>query len=90
MLNRKMLILFAIGDRTTYGLEIKKRLEDCDPQSKISQGVMYTLLKTLEEEGLIYGYKDPMEARRRYYQITKQGKECIDNILTMQKLLLEG
>ncbi|MFG6097343.1 PadR family transcriptional regulator [Leptothoe sp. ISB3NOV94-8A] len=92
---RERLILFAIGNQERYGLAIQKAIEDCsNGAEKISIGSLYPTLHNLEKKELVisrFGDTPPDErcgARRKYYSLTKTGKEVIQDILDFQNRLL--
>lgn len=85
---REQTVLFAVGDRRTYGLEIQSHIEHCtDRQTKITIGTLYPLLRSLEKKGLLVGESEP-GSKRRYYTLTPLGRQHIEGILYTQYRLL--
>lgn len=85
---REQTVLFAVGDRRTYGLEIQSHIEHCtDRRTKITIGTLYPLLRSLEKKGLLTGENEP-GSKRRYYTITPLGRQYIEGILYTQYRLL--
>lgn len=71
-----LLSLIARGD--TYGYEMVKNLKDkSDDMYNMSEGTLYPALKRLEGKGMIQSYWGETDAggRRKYYQITDDGKK---------------
>ncbi|MEM9539101.1 MAG: PadR family transcriptional regulator [Cyanobacteria bacterium P01_E01_bin.42] len=91
---REQKVLFAIGERTAYGLEIKETIEKCtNGRTKLTIGALYPLLHSLEKKGLVvsnWGDESTCGARRRYYNITDLGRDTITDILATQQRLLQG
>lgn len=92
---REQLILFAIGHRERYGLEIQRAIEECSNGfERISIGSLYPTLHSLEQKGLVesrFGdevIEERCGARRRYYCLSRNGKTVLDNIITFQNKLL--
>jgi hypothetical protein len=85
---REQLVLFAIGSRTIYGLEIQKRIErTTGGQQKLSLGAIYPILQSLEQKGLIeseWGDETTCGARRRYHKCSDLGKAVIEDVLATQ------
>jgi len=58
----------------------------------VAIGTLYPTLRSLEEKGLVksdWGSADDRAAaRRRYYRLTPEGHEAIDDIKTFQSRLL--
>lgn len=71
---REQLILFAIGDRKLYGLEIQDRIaKKTGGKQKVSVGSLYPIIQSLEDKGLIqseWGDENTCGARRRYHRCT--------------------
>jgi DNA-binding PadR family transcriptional regulator len=89
---REQLVLFAIGSRTIYGLEIQKRIErTTSGQHKLSLGAIYPILQSLEQKGLIeseWGDETTCGARRRYHKCSDLGKAVIEDVIATQNRLL--
>jgi DNA-binding PadR family transcriptional regulator len=65
-----------------YGKEIIDRIEERFNNSfKPSHGIMYPLLRKLEEEGLVqaeWGGDDPTKKTKRFYKITTKGRLALE------------
>lgn len=66
-----------------YGYEIcKKAAEQSDEKIKITQGALYPQLHALEAQGVLQVREAKVGNRvRKYYQLTKSGKEVHQNAL---------
>ncbi|WP_352404577.1 PadR family transcriptional regulator [Sporanaerobacter acetigenes] len=76
-----MLVLSLLEEKTMYGYEIIKEMEN---KSKgvfeLKEGTLYPLLHKLEDEGLLqsqWGSGDG-KRKRKYYSITPKGKKAIE------------
>ena len=65
-------VLSAIGDEPSYGYKIIKDLKDC---ISLSESTLYTILKRLEEAGMLTVSTAEHGGRlRKYYHITDAGR----------------
>jgi len=89
---REQLVLFTIGSRRIYGLDIQKRIERATGgQHKLSLGAIYPILQSLEQKGLIeseWGDENTCGARRRYHKCSDLGKAVIEDVIATQNRLL--
>lgn len=72
------IILSILSKFDSYGYEITKIIEVVSEQNlQLTEATLYIALKRLQTEGLIKSYtgKNKKGMRRRYYQITPQGKD---------------
>jgi PadR family transcriptional regulator PadR len=84
-------VLTALRHRVTYGLDIVA-------ETGLLPGTVYTTLRRLEKRGFVEGrWEDPEVAeadrrpRRRYYALTEQGEEALDEARSRRGLApLEG
>jgi len=70
-------ILLALSLRERHGYEIMQQVEeDSEGKVKLGPGSLYGAIKQLDEDGLIeeVASMTPQD-RRRYYKITKAGRE---------------
>jgi DNA-binding PadR family transcriptional regulator len=87
-------ILISLIGRKLYGLEIIKAIEEAsEGQKKLSVGTLYPALHQLEQYGYIVSEMQDTSstpkigARRKYYEITKEGRQVINGIeATREKL----
>jgi DNA-binding PadR family transcriptional regulator len=74
-LNKELAVCYVLAVLTrgdSYGTELIQLLENEYPAYRLSDTVLYSALKFLEEEGIITGYWKKVEGRgrpRRMYQI---------------------
>lgn len=68
-------VLKIISMQTTYGYDILVYLNDNG--FAVTEGTLYPLLLRLEKNGFISAYmmESPLGPKRKYYTITKVGKE---------------
>jgi PadR family transcriptional regulator PadR len=65
-----------------YGYEIAKQLESlADGPLPMNQGALYPVLRSLEKQGMLLSQVEPSATGppRRYYRMTKAGKEALDD-----------
>lgn len=74
-------ILLALGGEAKHGYAIMRAIADeSDGHLKILPGTLYATIKRLVSDGLIEEVKAPRDAdsddaRRRYYRVTRQGRQ---------------
>lgn len=69
-------ILVALALKPRHGYELMKQIEkDSDSKLRLGPGALYGAIKQLLEEGLIEELADKSDNRRRYYQLTKIGRQ---------------
>lgn len=76
----ELLILSLLEYRVRHGYEISKLIEErSDGVLKFNVASLYPLLYRMEARGLIEGrwVEKPGIRRRRYYKLTKHGKEML-------------
>ena len=75
-------ILVALADADRHGYGIIKEIEGrAGEKAAPSTGALYLALQRMEGAGLIEDTEAPAEAedaRRRYYRITKRGREAAE------------
>ncbi|RFA32453.1 PadR family transcriptional regulator [Virgibacillus dokdonensis] len=72
-----ILLLSLLQNRDMYGYEMVKALKkNSNELYNMSEGTLYPALKRLEKKGWLQSYWGDSESggRRKYYQITQQGK----------------
>ena len=73
-------ILAAIKDEDSYGYKI---IKDVKPYIELSESTLYTILKRLEISNMLTVRTAEYCGRlRKYYHITKDGLQRIDNFKT--------
>ena len=77
----KYFMLKLISERKYSGYEIIKQIEE-HSGSKPSTGTVYPLLKSMQGEGWIKGIE---RDEKTYYEITKSGKEKLNDYNTIKK-----
>ena len=71
-------VLVALADEPRHGYGIIKEIEErSGPTSAPSTGALYLALQRMESDGLIEeaGDIDSDDSRRRYWKLTRQGRE---------------
>lgn len=74
------IILSVLYDEDMYGYSVAKKIKEKSKDDfEIKEATLYVSLKRLEKKGYLRGYWNDTEGtsggRRRYYSITKEGKE---------------
>ncbi|AEJ23173.1 PadR family transcriptional regulator [Weissella koreensis] len=71
-------VLALLDEQDLYGYAITKQVQQ---YLNVSESTMYPVLRRLQKDQMLTTYDEPFEGRnRRYYQITKTGKESLQNI----------
>lgn len=90
----RIFVLWLLSHGSLSGYGIMKKMENLTKQT-LNSGAIYPILYELERGGLIIG-EWTRKGRRmiKYYHITKEGNEVLENIRkifekTMRKTLLE-
>ena len=69
-------VLAAIKNEDSYGYKI---IKDLAPDIELSESTLYTILKRLESAQMLTVYSSEHGGRlRKYYHITDQGRERIE------------
>lgn len=93
--NVETIILSALYENDKYGYELAKEIkEKTSNKYEIKQPTLYAYLRRLEEDDLIVSYwgESSNGGRRRYYKITKSGKENYEKFMSewnFQKSVLD-
>jgi PadR family transcriptional regulator PadR len=78
--NRDVFIMISLLRNQMCGYDIIKDVfSKCDVF--LSQGTVYPILYTLEEEGLIYAEYSKGDMRAKKYSLTAQGREVAEKII---------
>lgn len=74
-----MLVLSLLENEDMYGYQMIKRLSLRSQNIfQLKEGTLYPILHNLESSNLINSYWDESSGKKRkYYSITKKGKECL-------------
>ena len=75
------IILKLLMDGDKYGYEISKLIQtNSSGEYELKEATMYSSLKRLEADGNITSYwgDETQGGRRRYYRITKKGRQVYD------------
>ncbi len=77
--NLEAFLLLELLREPSYGYDLIRKLADYGFKRATEPGVVYKLLRSLEESGAIRSKWSPQESgpARRYYQITNQGRELL-------------
>ena len=68
-------VLTAIKNEASYGYKI---IKDMKPYIELSESTLYTILKRLENAGMLMVYSSEHDGRlRKYYRITQVGLQRI-------------
>jgi DNA-binding PadR family transcriptional regulator len=72
-------ILLALSLKPRHGYEIMKQVaEDSNNKIKLVPGALYTSIKLLREQSLIEEVSNEADTRRRYYELTDQGRQKLN------------
>jgi DNA-binding PadR family transcriptional regulator len=80
-LNRELAVCYILDillQRESYGTELIEQLMETHPQYRLSDTVLYSALKFLEESGTIKGYWRKLKGRgrpRKMYKILPENQE---------------
>lgn len=70
-------VLAAIKDEDSYGYKI---IKDVRPYMEISESTLYPILRRLESAGMLTVREEAYNGRlRKYYRITKEGMQKIED-----------
>ena len=88
----KLVVLSLLEKENMYGYEmIRKLSEKSENVFELQEGTLYPILHSLEEKGLITSYWDETGSKKRkYYSITKKGKEQLKEKKEEWKIFSNG
>ncbi|WP_440896622.1 PadR family transcriptional regulator [Amphibacillus sp. Q70] len=96
----KILVLKLINTEDLYGYALVKKLhQQTEGEVSIKEGTLYPILHSFEQSKDIKGYWKESDTgrKRKYYQITEQGKDTLSILVgkwrhleTVTNNLLEG
>ena len=93
--NIETIILSALYENDKYGYELAKEIKKkTSNKYEVKQPTLYAYLRRLQEDDLIVSYwgESSNGGRRRYYKITKNGKENYERFMsewTFQKTVMD-
>lgn len=85
-----IVILALASAKDVYGYEITKRIKEfTNAVYEMGEGTLYPALKRLEERNLLISYWGDTDkgGRRKYYKITNDGKEVLEDKLKNWRLI---
>ena len=87
-----MLILNLLKKEDMYGYQMIKKLKEISEDVfELKEGTLYPILHTLEEKRYITSYWDESSGKKRkYYSITKKGKDVLKEKETEWKIFSNG
>ena len=87
-----VLLLKLLEEKDMYGYEmIKKLKETSENVFELKEGTLYPILHALEEKRYITSYWDESSSKKRkYYSITKKGKDVLKEKETEWKIFSNG
>lgn len=86
----EMCILFKLKDEPLYGYELMKSVRQVFPD--VYEGSIYTILRRLNATGYtdITQQESPNGPARKYYGITQDGRDYLNEILAEWKIIASG
>ncbi len=75
------IILRHLTEKDSYGYEINKAIQEkTDQQYELKEATLYSAFRRLEQANLITSYwgDESTGARRKYYTITREGREVYE------------
>lgn len=87
-----MLVLSLLEKEDMYGYQmIRKMADESNNVFELQEGTLYPILHSLEEKGFITSYWDETGSKKRkYYAITKKGKEQLKDKKEEWKIFSNG
>lgn len=87
-----MLVLSILEKEDMYGYKmIRKMADESNNVFELQEGTLYPILHSLEEKGFITSYWDETGSKKRkYYSITKKGKEQLKDKKEEWKIFSNG
>lgn len=86
----EMCILFKLEDQPLYGYELMKSVRQVFPD--VYEGSIYTILRRLNATGYtdITQKESPNGPARKYYGITKTGRDYLNQMLAEWRVIVSG
>ena len=87
-----LLVLSVLENENMYGYQMIKEIKSKSGDVfEFQEGTLYPILHSLEEKGLITSYWDETGSKKRkYYSITKKGKEQLKEKKEEWKIFSNG
>lgn len=87
-----MLVLSLLEKEDMYGYQmIRKMADESNNVFELQEGTLYPILHSLEEKGFITSYwEETGSKKRKYYSITKKGKEQLKDKKEEWKIFSNG
>jgi PadR family transcriptional regulator, regulatory protein PadR len=87
-----LLVLHLIGQGPSYGNQLMERIAGMtEGVLSVNPNTMYPLLRRLEERGWIEGeWEHPERRTRRYYSLTRQGREEYERLVEEVRPFLDS
>jgi DNA-binding PadR family transcriptional regulator len=85
--------LYVLLQGESYGTELIQRLETEYPAYRLSDTVLYSAIKFLEDERAITGYWKKLEGRgrpRRMYEVSPEWQERSQNLAYLWQDYIKG
>lgn len=90
----EMLVLKLVSQEPKYGYQIIQEMkEKSEDTFLLKDGTLYPILYRLEDDGLVVSEWSESEGKqvpRKYYRITEQGRQALDEIESVWKRIAEG
>ena len=89
--NAGFFILFALADGEKHGYHIMQAVHTLSEGSvRVGPGTLYTTIARLLESGHIQEVIHPEEERRRYYRLTRLGKQGLKGELDRHEAIVRN
>ena len=78
----EIVILRLLSNREMYGYELVEQIEvESESAIVLGEGVVYPVLHTLEQRGLLKARRKPVNGRTRvYYSLSRAGKDRLRHV----------
>lgn len=89
-----MLVLKLLESEPKYGYQIIQEMKEKSMETfLLKDGTLYPVLYRLEDDGLVvsrWSEAKGKQTARKYYEITSEGKQALDEIKAVWKYILDG
>lgn len=90
----EMLVLKLVCEEPKYGYQIIQEMKEKSENTfLLKDGTLYPILYRLEDDGFVISEWSESEGKqvpRKYYRITEQGQQALDNIETVWRRISIG